>query len=190
VAFGAVVLAAVHVTGVDAELVRFFLTFFRTGLGAYGGGFAIVPHLKQVMQTRNWVTEKEFAEAVAIGKLTPGPVLLLATFIGYLHQGLLGAMVATLGIFSAPFLLVVVAGTTLDRLRSRRFVRAGLRGLTPAVLGLMAAALIALGDTLTGEAEVGIAVAVALTLSRFPLNPALMLLVGGVFRYLLKMGGL
>ena len=72
----------------------------------------------------------------------------------------------------------------------RRFVRAGLRGLTPAVLGLMAAALIALGDTLTGEAEVGIAVAVALTLSRFPLNPALMLLVGGVFRYLLKMGGL
>jgi chromate transporter len=190
VAFAAVVLAAAHATSVDADLVRFFLTFFRTGLGAYGGGFAIVPHLKQVIQTRNWITEKEFAEAVAIGKLTPGPVLLLATFIGYLHQGLLGAIVATVGIFSAPFLLVVVAGSTLDRLRSRRFVRAGLRGLTPAVLGLMAAALIALGDTLTGEAEIGIAVAVALTLSRFPLNPALMLLVGGVFRFLLKMGGL
>ncbi|HVI24345.1 MAG TPA: chromate efflux transporter [Myxococcales bacterium] len=186
----ACVLAALHVTGVDANLVRFFLTFFRTGLGAYGGGFAIVPHLKQVIQARNWITEKEFAEAVAIGKLTPGPVLLLATFIGYLYNGFLGAMIATVGIFSAPFLLVVVAGTTLDRLRSRRFVRAGLRGLTPAVLGLMAAALIALGDTLNGEAEIGIAVAVALTLSRFPLNPALMLLVGGVFRFLLKMGGL
>jgi len=190
VAFAGVVLAAVHATAIDADLVRFFLTFFRTGLGAYGGGFAIVPHLKQVIQTRNWITEKEFAEAVAIGKLTPGPVLLLATFIGYLHQGLLGAMVATVGIFSAPFLLIVMAGTTIDRLRSRRFVRAGLRGLTPAVLGLMAAALIALGDTLNGEAEVGIAVAVALTLSRFPLNPALMLLVGGIFRYLLKMGGM
>jgi chromate transporter len=190
VALCACVLAALHVTGVDANLVRFFLTFFRTGLGAYGGGFAIVPHLKQVIQARNWITEKEFAEAVAIGKLTPGPVLLLATFIGYLYKGFLGAMIATLGIFSAPFLLVVVAGTTLDRLRSRRFVRAGLRGLTPAVLGLMAAALIALGDTMNGEAEIGIAVAVALTLSRFPLNPALMLLVGGVFRFLLKMGGL
>jgi chromate transporter len=98
-----------------------------------------------------------------------------------------GAVVATVSIFAAPFLLVVLAGSTLDRLRSRRFVRAGLRGLTPAVLGLMAAAAIALGDQLSGESEIGIAVAVALTLSRFPLNPALMLLVGGVARLCLRM---
>jgi len=184
------VLAAARLTGVDADLLQMGLTFFRTGLGAYGGGFAIVPHLKSVIDTRGWLTDRQFADAVAIGKLTPGPVLLLGTFIGYLRHRLLGAVVATVSIFAAPFLLVVLAGSTLDRLRSRRFVRAGLRGLTPAVLGLMAAAAIALGDQLAGESEIGIAVAVALTLSRFPLNPALMLLIGGVARLSLRMVGL
>jgi len=184
------VLAAARLTGVDADLLQMGLTFFRTGLGAYGGGFAIVPHLKSVIDTRGWLTDRQFADAVAIGKLTPGPVLLLGTFIGYLRHRLLGAAVATASIFAAPFLLVVLAGSTLDRLRSRRFVRAGLRGLTPAVLGLMAAAAIALGDQLAGESEIGIAVAVALTLSRFPLNPALMLLIGGGARLSLRMVGL
>src|SRR2546428_84225 len=161
-----------HAPGVDAELVRIAFSFFRTGLGAYGGGFAIVPHLKQVVEREHWITERQFADAVAIGKLTPGPVLLLATFIGYLRHGWLGAVVATIGIFAAPFALVATAGTWLDRIRSRRPVRAALRGLTPAVLGLMAAAVISLGDTINGEGEIAIAIAVGLTLSRFEINPA------------------
>ena len=179
-----------HATGFDRELVRIALSFFRTGLGAYGGGFAIVPHLKQVVARQGWLTDRQFADAVAIGKLTPGPVLLLATFIGYLRHGWLGAIVATIGIFSAPFALVTFAGTWLDRIRSRRPVRAALRGLTPAVLGLMAAAMISLGDTLNGEAEIAIAVAVALTLSRFEVNPAVMLALGGVARFGFRFAGL
>ncbi len=180
----------IHATGLDRELLSIGLSFFRTGLGAYGGGFAIVPHLKQVVARQGWLTDRQFADAVAIGKLTPGPVLLLATFIGYIRHGFLGAIVATIGIFSAPFALVTLAGTWLDRIRSRRPVRAALRGLTPAVLGLMAAAMISLGDTLNGEAEVAIAVAVALTLSRFEVNPAIMLAVGGVARFLFRFAGL
>ena len=181
---------ALHAPGVDAELLRIAFSFFRTGLGAYGGGFAIVPHLKQVVEREHWITERQFADAVAIGKLTPGPVLLLATFIGYLRHGWLGAVVATLGIFSAPFILVAFAGTWLDRIRSRRPVRAALRGLTPAVLGLMAAAVISLGDTINGEGEIAIAVAVALTLSRFEINPAIMLALGGVARFAFRFAGL
>ncbi|HET7785860.1 MAG TPA: chromate transporter [Myxococcales bacterium] len=181
---------ALHVPRVDAELVRILFSFFRTGLGAYGGGFAIVPHLKQVVAREGWLTERQFADAVAIGKLTPGPVLLLATFIGYVRDGAAGAVVATVGIFSAPFALVTLAGTWLDRVRSRRPVRAALRGLTPAVLGLMAAAMISLGDTLNGEGEIAIAVAVALTLSRFEINPAVMLAVGGLARFAFKFVGL
>ncbi len=185
-----VVAISLHAPGVDAELVRILLSFFRTGLGAYGGGFAIIPHLKQVVAREGWITERQFADAVAIGKLTPGPVLLLATFIGYLRDGFLGAIVATIGIFTAPFALVALAGSWLDRIRSRRPVRAALRGLTPAVLGLMAAAMVSLGDTLNGEAEIAIAVAVALTLSRFEVNPAIMLGLGGVARFAFKLVGL
>ena len=180
----------IHATGFDRELLRIGLSFFRTGLGAYGGGFAIIPHLKQVVARQGWLTDRQFADAVAIGKLTPGPVLLLATFIGYLRHGWLGAVVATIGIFSAPFALVTLAGTWLDRVRSRRPVRAALRGLTPAVLGLMAAAMISLGDTLNGEAEIAIAVAVALTLSRFEVNPAIMLAIGGIARFGFRFAGM
>jgi chromate transporter len=188
--FAVVMGVALHAPGLDAELIRIAFSFFRTGLGAYGGGFAIVPHLKQVVAREHWITERQFADAVAIGKLTPGPVLLLATFIGYLRQGWLGAVVATIGIFSAPFALVALAGTWLDRIRSRRPVRAALRGLTPAVLGLMAAAVISLGDTINGEGEIAIAVAVALTLSRFEINPAVMLALGGVARFAFRFAGL
>jgi chromate transporter len=113
----------------------------------------------------------------------------MGTFIGYVLHGWLGGVVATLGIFSAPFALVTMAGTWLDRIRSRRPVRAALRGLTPAVLGLMAAAMISLGDTLNGEGEIAIAVAVALTLNRFEINPALMLIIGGLARFGFKFFG-
>jgi len=188
--FAVMMALALHAPGVDAELVRIAFSFFRTGLGAYGGGFAIVPHLKQVVAREGWLSERQFADAVAIGKLTPGPVLLLATFIGYVRYGWIGAVVATVGIFSAPFILIAFAGTWLDRIRSRRPVRAALRGLTPAVLGLMAAAMMSLGDTLNGEGEIAIAVAVALTLSRFEINPAVMLAVGGAARFAFRFAGL
>ncbi|HET7788310.1 MAG TPA: chromate efflux transporter [Myxococcales bacterium] len=188
------VVLAIAATGAIAmnwrELARSATVFFRTGLGSYGGGFAIVPHLKLVMERNHWLTTRQFADAVAIGKLTPGPVLLLATFIGYVQQGPIGALVATVAIFAAPFGLVVMAGTWLDRLRSRRPVRSALRGLTPAVLGLMAAAAVTLGGTLNGDAEIGLAAAVTLTLSRFELNPAVVLLVAGLARFALRTMGL
>ena len=175
--------AALHITHIDRDLVQLFLSFFRTGLGAYGGGFAIIPHLKSVVARQGWLTDRQFADAVAIGKLTPGPVLLLATFIGYLRAGWVGAVVATVAIFSAPFALVTLAGSWLDRLRSRRTVRAALRGLTPAVLGLMAAAMISLFPTMDDSSEIAIAVAVGLTLTRFEVNPVVMLALGGLARF-------
>ena len=182
-------LALTHAGGLDAALVEMAVVYFRTGLGAYGGGFAIIPHLKVMVASHGWATDRQFADAVAIGKLTPGPVLLMATFLGYLEEGLPGAVVATVAIFAAPFLLVVLAGTWLDRMRSRRWVRAALRGLTPAVVGLMAGAAITLGTGFRDQAEVGIAAAAALTLARFPLNPVWVLVLGGVARAALHLLG-
>jgi len=156
--------------------------FFRTGLGAYGGGFAIIPHLESVMSANHWITARQFADSVAMGKLTPGPVLLMATFIGFLVAGLPGSLVATAAILAGPFLLVVTLGTWLNRARSRLAVRAALRGLTPAVVGLMAASAITLGESLRGPVEHAIAAASALTLIRFRVNPVLVLVVGAVVR--------
>ena len=185
-----VVAAVVHGTGLDAKLIEMAVVYFRTGLGAYGGGFAIIPHLRQMVHAHNWITDRQFADAVAIGKITPGPVLLMATFIGYLQHGWLGASVATVAIFSGPFALVGLLGTWLDRVRSRRWVRAALRGLTPAVVGLMAAAAITLGGSFDAKVEVGIAAATVLTAVRFEVNPVWLLVLGGVARLGLSFAGL
>jgi chromate transporter len=185
-----VLAAVIHGTGLDAKLIEMAVVYFRTGLGAYGGGFAIIPHLRQMVHAHNWITDRQFADAVAIGKVTPGPVLLMATFIGYLQHGWLGASVATVAIFSGPFALVGLLGTWLDRVRSRRWVRAGLRGLTPAVVGLMAAAAITLGGSFDAKVEVGIAAATALTAVRFEVNPVWLLVLGGVARLGLSFAGL
>lgn len=178
--------ALLHAGGLDARLAEMAVVYFRTGLGAYGGGFAIIPHLKAMVASHGWATDRQFTDAVAIGKLTPGPVLLMATCLGYLQQGLAGALVSTVAIFAAPFLLVVLLGTWLDRMRSRRWVRSALRGLTPAVVGLMAGAAITLGTGFRDRAEMGIAAATVLTLSRFPLNPVWMLVLGGGVRVVLS----
>jgi chromate transporter len=178
----ALVAGVVHATGLDAALIEMAAVYFRTGLGAYGGGFAIIPHLRQMVHAHNWISDRQFADAVALGKITPGPVLLMATFIGYLQHGWPGAAVATVAIFAGPFALVGLLGTWLDRVRSRPWVRAGLRGLTPAVVGLMAAAAITLGSSFDAKVEVGIAAATALTAVRFEVNPVWLLVLGGAAR--------
>jgi chromate transporter len=179
---GAPAVAWLFGAGSLGVLTTMALAFVRVGLGAYGGGFAIIPSLQTTVLGHGWITARQFADAVAIGKLTPGPVLLMATFIGYLVHGPLGAVVATLSIFSGPLVLVIAVGGWLARVRSRRPVRAALRGLTPAVVGLMCAASLTLGQSLDGPAELAIAAATLLTLVRFKVNPVWIMLLGGVAR--------
>jgi len=166
------------------------LLLFRAGLGAYGGGFAIITSLQAAVLSHHWITARQFADAVAIGKLTPGPVLLMATFIGYVAHGLPGAVVATLAVFAGPLLLVLGIGGWLSRVRARRPVRAALRGLTPAVVGLMAAAALTLGQSLDGAPGVAIAGAALLTLSRFKVSPVLVMAAGGAARLALRAAGI
>ncbi|HYX90653.1 MAG TPA: chromate transporter, partial [Myxococcaceae bacterium] len=163
------------------------IVFFKTGLGAYGGGFAIIPTLHSDVVARGWLSEHQFADAVAVGKLTPGPVLLMATFIGFLRSGVSGALIATIAILVAPFLLVVVLARWLNRVRSRRWMRAAFHGLTSAVVGLMVAAALTLGRSMQTGAGLAIAAVVALTLVRFErVNPVVMLALGGISRFVLK----
>jgi len=186
---GPLALAWLPAAGAVGALAAMALLFLRAGLGAFGGGFAIISGLQSSVLERGWITAHQFADAVTIGKLTPGPVLLMATFIGYLVHGLPGALLATLAVFAGPLVLVVTVGGWLTRLRSRRPVRAALRGLTPAVVGLMAAAALILGRSLEGPAELGIAAATLLTLARFRVNPAWIMVLGGAVRLALHLVG-
>lgn len=181
--------AALHLSGLDAQVVQSLVLYFRTGLGAYGGGVAIIPHLSERLDALDWLTPRQFADAVSVGLLTPGPVLLLATFAGYVQHGWAGAAASTVALLASPWVLLQLAGGWLERVREHPVVQAAAHGLLPAVVGLMGSAALVLGTSFHGPAGLGIAAAATLTLVRFDFNPAWVVAAGGVLRLLLHLAG-
>jgi chromate transporter len=167
--------------------------FLRMGTVTFGGGFVMIPLIEaEVVRTNHWLTHQEFADATALGQLTPGPVLITATFIGYRVAGTLGALIATIAVFLPAFIMTVAAGSSLRRFRANRQVQAFLRGVTPAVVGLLVASAWSIG--LAGiHSWLGLTLAViaAGVLLRFRVNPFWVILGTGLARllvgYFLKM---
>jgi chromate transporter len=136
-------------------LGKLLLFFLKAGALTFGSGLVIVPFLQQgVVQEHGWLGEREFLIAVAIGMISPGPVVITATFVGYLVAGFWGAVAATVGIFLPSFLLILIAAPILRRHRANRNVQGFVKGAFAAAIGtiLGASALlgrIAIGDWLT-----------------------------------------
>ena len=128
--------------GVPASLGLFFL---KIGALVFGSGLAIVPLLRDgVVAQHHWLTQAQFLDAVAMGLITPGPVVITAAFIGYLVAGPLGALVATLAIFTPIYLGVVVPGRWFVRHRDNRQVKAFVTGATAAAGGALCGAVVVL----------------------------------------------
>lgn len=126
-------------------LLSFFL---KVGTFIFGGGLVIIPLLEfEVVDRLAWLTRTEFLNGIAIGQLSPGPVVLTAAFVGFKVAGILGALVSTVGIFTPSFLFIMAGAPLLMRLRENAWVQAFLKGVRPAVLGAIAAAAIPLTQT-------------------------------------------
>ncbi|MDB9349650.1 chromate efflux transporter [Nodularia spumigena] len=126
------------------------LTFFFLKVGSFifGGGLVIIPLLEfEVVNQFHWLTRSEFIDGVAIGEFTPGPVVITAAFVGYKVAGALGALTAAIAIFTPSFLFIMGAAPLLIRIRQNPWIRSFLKGVTPAVLGAIAAAAIPLAQT-------------------------------------------
>ncbi|PSN17213.1 chromate transporter [filamentous cyanobacterium CCP5] len=125
-------------------LLSFFL---KTGTFIFGGGLVIIPLLElEVVGRLHWLTATEFLNGIAIGQLSPGPVVLTAAFVGYKVAGVLGALVASVGIFTPSFLFIMAGAPVLMRLRQNPWAKGFLNGVKPAVLGAIAAATIPLAQ--------------------------------------------
>jgi len=131
----------------NASMLRLFLAFLKIGATLYGSGYVLVSYLRTtVVEQHGWINERELLDGIAVGQITPGPVLTTATFLGYLvglrslggiPGGILGALVATAGIFLPSFLLVSVLGHVVQRIRNNRYVRGALDGMNAAVAALI-----------------------------------------------------
>lgn len=170
-----------------ALLLTLAIIFCRTGAITFGGGFVMIPQMEsEVVETHHWLTHQEFADATALGQITPGPVLITATFIGYRVAGTLGALVATVSIFAPAFLMTIAAASSLKRFRANPQVQSFLRGIAPAVVGLLAAAALSIGRAgIHSWIGIAIAVVAGFVLVRYRPNPFWVILGAGVIRFLL-----
>ncbi|HEY1992662.1 MAG TPA: chromate efflux transporter [Gammaproteobacteria bacterium] len=141
--------------GAPAPAAKLFLFFFKTGLLVFGSGLVIAPFLKTyVVDQYHWLTDRQFLDAVAVGMVTPGPVVITATFVGYLLDGFMGGIAATAGIFAPSVLLTIVAAPLLRRYRKNPQVQGFVQGIVAAVVGaLLGTTLLvarsAIGDVFT-----------------------------------------
>lgn len=168
-------------------LVTLAAIFLRMGSVTFGGGLVMVPLIEsEVVNTHQWLTHQEFADATALGQITPGPVLITATFVGYRVAGTLGALVATISIFLPAFLMTIAAASSLQRFRNNEQVQSFLRGIAPAVVGLLVAAALSIGRAgVHSWVGLSIMLLAMLTLIRFRPNPFWVLFGAGLLRFLI-----
>jgi chromate transporter len=126
----------------DPGLVfKLFFAFGGMSLMLFGGGYVFIPMMQQaVVDTHGWVTNREFVDGIAMGQIMPGAILVSAAFIGFKVAGFAGALAATIGIFVPPAMVMVAASRMLERIKNSAHVHAALRGIRPAVVGMVAAA--------------------------------------------------
>jgi chromate transporter len=144
-----------------STLGQLFTFFFKAGSLTFGSGLVIVPFLeKGLVQQTGWLNGREFFVAVAVGMLSPGPVVITATFVGYLVAGFWGSLVATVGIFLPSFLLILFVAPILIRHRENLNVQGFVKGAYGAAIGTILGACvllskIAIGDWLTALIALG-----------------------------------
>jgi|SRR5579871_4896283 len=146
------VLAQMAPTAASGTLGKLLLFFLKAGSLTFGSGLVIVPFLEQgLVKEFGWLDERQFLIAVAIGMISPGPVVITATFVGYIVAGFWGSLVSTVGIFLPSFLLVLIAAPLLARHRGNANVQGFVKGAYAAAIGTILGACILLGKIAIGD---------------------------------------
>lgn len=145
----------------SVNLIALALLFLKVGSLTYGSGFVIVGVLKQeVVDNLHWLTAKEFIDGIAFGQITPGPVVITSTFIGYMTSGVIGSIVSTVCIFLPTFVFVLILAQKIHKFKDNFYLQSLIKGANAAALG----AIVSTAFILSKDALIDIP-AVALFLS-------------------------
>ena len=135
-----------------------FLEFFKIGLFTIGGGYAMIPLIKETVLKYNWLSEAEFLDMIGISEVTPGPIAInMATYIGSMQGGafqgpfgsFLGALIATIAVILPAFIIMLLISIVLKKVIKNRFVQGTLKGMRPVAIALIfSAGIILLSDVL------------------------------------------
>jgi len=163
-------------------LLRLLTFFLKAGALTFGSGLVIVPFLeKGLVQQTGWLDERQFLVAVAIGMLSPGPVVITATFVGYLVAGFWGSLISTLGIFLPSFLLILIVAPVLIRHRANPYIQGFVKGAYAAAIGTILAAAVLLGRIAIGDwLTIVVALGSLAALARWNVRPYVLVAVAAV----------
>jgi chromate transporter len=150
----------------------------------------MIPQIEtDIVDTNRWMDRQTFADGMSFGQITPGPVLITATFIGYKVAGVIGAIAATVAAFLPSFVMTVIAGTSINRFRTNFFFQAFLAGVAPAVVGMLAAAGVSLAKNgLNTPLSYGVATLAFLLMLRAKLNPVVIIFICGLLQLAVSRG--
>jgi chromate transporter len=124
--------------GINTKLFELAALMLKIDFFAYGGGFAALPlMLHEVVGIRGWMDAKTFMDGIALGQLTPGPIAITSTFVGYVVHGASGAVVSTIATFAPSFIILVVATPFFDRLKNSAYFLRATRGILASFVGLL-----------------------------------------------------
>jgi chromate transporter len=156
-----------------------------TGLGAFtfGGGLSIIALMQeQVVDRLHWLTPREFVDGLALGQLTPGPIIMVAAYVGYKTLGMTGAAVAAAASFVPSFVMMLALLPLFDRVRNLAWARAVIQGIVPGVVGVMAVALVRMAPYAAPDApSIAVLVVTAAALVVWRLAPLKVMGGGTVF---------
>lgn len=167
--------------------VQILSTFSGISLTLFGGGYVVIPALHELfVENLNWLTSAEFADGIAIGQITPGPIFVTATFIGYKVAGVVGAFLATVAIFTPPAVLTVLLSRFVKILNQSSVVKAAMKGVRAAVIGMIFASAITIGQTITPSVVSAIIfVAIFIISLKYTISPVYLIIASGVAGFIL-----
>jgi chromate transporter len=163
-------------------LASLYLTFFKIGLLGFGGGYAMISLIQKELEIRGWLTAKEFIDIIAIAEITPGPIAInSATFVGYKIANFSGALIATLGVVTPSFILVLILAYLFQQLKGFNFVNLVLKILGPVIIGLIIATAFIMGSSvLTDRTSILILIVIFILLLTRKVHPILLLLLSAL----------
>ena len=136
-----------------------FLEFFKMGALTFGGGYAMIPFIEETVLRHGWMTTSELVDFIAVSESTPGAFAVnISTYIGSEVGGIIGSLVATLGLVLPPFLIIILIAKVYEKIRENRLVQGAMMGLKATVVGLIAATVLSVGQEIFFSEGINLAV--------------------------------
>lgn len=164
-------------------LLKLYLAFLKIGTFGFGGGYAMLSLIeKEIVTNNSWISYTEFIDIIGISQMTPGPVAInSATFVGYRVSGVLGSIVATLGVITTPFILVTLAYFFFEKFKESDLLTSALLGMRPALIGLIISVFLSLGRTSYIDFKsLIIAFIIGVMLIKTKIHPILIIVISGI----------